>query len=245
MTTQTFRAPILRRPVDVTGSSTVTTQQPTPTAFDDGYGSGFDGWFAEDMNGDRLSAPTVPTDLLTAVTIVLSEQSPRFPPFDFDRGGYPEFLYAIRTDGRSVLTWPITGVTNRLLGGQIIARAVGVSAPTEIVGSGDIVAFGTNYDVTAVPITVDTVSRLLADIAERGQTATLEVDGIQVRLDTDAGDMEYAAIRTRYLAAAAIGSTITDDLGRVWTVNGSSTLGNRQYLEFQCSRSIGGTPDRR
>ena len=242
MTTRTFRAPILRHPVDVTASSTVTTQQPTPTPFDDGYGFGFDGWYAVDVNGDTLPTPALPPDLIPAVQIVLSEQFPRFPPFDRDRGGYPTLLYAIRTDGVAVLTWPITGVTNSLLGGQIIARIVAVSTPTEIVGSGQIVAFGTNYDTTAVPITSDNVFRLLAEIAERGQTATLELDGVQVRLDTDAGDMEYAAIRTRYLADAGIGSTITDDLGRVWTVNNSNTIGDRKYLEFQCSRSIGGTP---
>ena len=107
---------------------------------------------------------------------------------------------------------------------------------------GVITGFGTNYDITAVSVTTGGVFRLLAEIAERGQTATLALEGVQVRLETDAGDMEYAAIRTRYLAEAGIGSTITDDLGRVWTVNGSNTIGDRKYLEFQCSRSIGGTP---
>ena len=242
MTTRTFRPPILRRPVDVTASSTVTTQQPTPTQFSDGYGNGFDGWYAEDVNGNQLPAPAVPPDLIPAVEIVLSEQLPRFPPFDSQRGGWPTVLYGIDATGNAIAEWPITGVSSRRLGGQIIGRIVAVGPATMLATSGEIVAFGTNYDVTAVPVTTDTVFRLLAEIAERGQTATLALEGVQVRLDTDAGDMEYAAIRTRYLAEAGIGSSVTDDLGRVWTVNGSSTIGDRKYLEFQCSRSIGGTP---
>ena len=242
MTTQAFRAPILRHPVDVTASSTVTTQEPTPTAFSSGYGGGFDGWYAQDVNGDRLPEPTAPADLVTAVVIVLSEQRPLFPPFDRDRGGWPTILYGIDANGNAVASWPITGVTNRTLGGQVIARAVAVDAATMLATVGVITGFGTNYDTTAVSVTTGGVFRLLAEIAERGQTATLALEGVQVRLETDAGDMEYAAIRTRYLAEAGIGSTITDDLGRVWTVNGSNTIGDRKYLEFQCSRSIGGTP---
>ena len=242
MTTQAFRAPILRHPVDVTASSTVTTQEPTPTAFSDGYGTGFDGWYALDVNGDTLPEPTAPADLVIAVTIVLSEQFPLFPPFDRDRGGWPTILYGVDANGIAIAEWPITGVTNRTLFGQIIARNVAVDAATMLATVGVIVAFGTNYDTTAVSVTTGGVFRLLAEIAERGQTATLALEGVQVRLETDAGDMEYAAIRTRYLAEAGIGSSVTDDLGRVWTVNGSNTIGDRKYLEFQCSRSIGGTP---
>ena len=242
MTTQTFRAPILRHPVDVTASSTVTTQQPTPTLFSDGYGGGFDGWSAQDVNGDTIAIPTAPQDLVFAVVIILSEQRPLFPPFDRDRGGWPTILYGVDSRGVAIAEWPITAVGNRRLGGQIIARAVSVAAATMLAQMGVITGFGTNYDYTAVPVTTDNTFRLLAEIAERGQTATLALEGVQVRLETDAGDMEYAAIRTRYLAEAGIGSSVTDDLGRVWTVNGSNTIGDRKYLEFQCSRSIGGTP---
>ena len=239
MTTRTFRAPILRRPVDVTGSSTVTTQQPTPTPFDDGYGSGFDGWSARNADG-VLPAPTAPTDLATVIAILLSEQFPVFPPFDSNRGGYPTILYGIDASGNAIAEWPITGVTSLVSFGQIIGRIVAVDPATMLADTGEIVAFGTNYDITAVPVTTDTTFRVLAEIAERGQTATLELDGVEVRLNRDAGNVEYATIRTRYVAEFAIGTSVTDDLDRVWTVDSTNTIGDRRFLEFQCSRSIGG-----
>ena len=240
MTTQAFRAPILRRPVDVTGSSTVTTVEPVPTEFSDGYGSGFDGWYALDANGMVLQNVFAPLNLVGASAIVVSEQRPRFPPYDADRGGYPTLLYAIVADGRSVAGWPITGVTSNILGGQIIGRIIAIGPPFMLENVGTIVAFGTNYDTTNVPVTTNTRNRLLAEITERGQLATLAVEGLAIRLDPIAGDMEYATIRTRYVADAAIGSAITDDLNRLWVVNGTATIGDRRYLEFQCSRTIGG-----
>ena len=247
MTTRTFRAPILRRPVDVTGSSTVTTQQPTPTPFDDGYGPGFDGWGAVDANGVTLPAPTAPIDLATAVRISLSEQFPAFPPFDSDRGGYPTILYGIDADGNAIAEWPIAlddngdpRVVRVIFGGQVIGRNVFVDTATMLATSGVIVAFGTNYDVTAVPVTTDSTFRVLAEIAERGQSAILELDGVEVRLNRDAGNLEYATIRTRYVSEIAIGTSVTDDLDRVWTVDSTNTIGDRRFLEFQCSRSIGG-----
>ena len=106
--------------------------------------------------------------------------------------------------------------------------------------TGEIVAFGTNYDITAVPVTTDSTFRVLAEIAERGQSAILEIDGVEVRLDRDAGNLEYATIRVRYVSEFAIGTSVTDDLDRVWTVDSTNTIADRRYLEFQCSRSIGG-----
>lgn len=239
MTTRTFRAPILRRPVDVTGSSTVTTIQAVQTLFTDGYGTGFDGWYAQ-IAGVTIPDVVSVASLSGADTIVLSEQRPRFPPFDSDRGGYPATLYALDAAGNALAIWPITAVTNRILFGQIIARNVAIGPPSRLNAQGEITGFGTNYDLTNVPVTTDTIYRLLAEITERGQLATLAVDGLAIRLDTDAGDMEYATIRTRYLADAAIGNSVTDDLGRVWAVNGTATVGDRRFLEFQCSRTIGG-----
>ena len=242
MTTRTFRAPILRRPVDVTGSSTVTTLQAVQTVFSDGYGTGFDGWYAQ-IAGVTIPDVVSVASLQSADTIVLSEQRPRFPPFDRDRGGYPTTLYALDVAGNSLAIWPITGVTNRALGGQIIARAVGIGPPSQLNAAGAITGFGTNYDITSVPVTTDTTYRLLAEIVERGQDATLVSDDqgmVQIRLDDEIGNVETATIRTRYLADAAIGSGVTDDLGRVWAVTGTNTIGDRKYLEFQCSRSVGG-----
>ena len=152
-------------------------------------------------------------------------------------------LYAIDSDGIALTRWPITGVTSVVLGGQIIARRVAVAGATLRRSPGTIVAFGTNYDYTNVSVTTDSEFRLLAEITERGQDATLVSDDqgiVQIRLDDETANIETATIRTRYLAAAAIGSGVTDDLGRVWVVNGTNTIGDRKYLEFQCSRTVGG-----
>ena len=242
MTTRTFRPPILRRPVDVTGSSTVTTEQAVQTLFTDGYGSGFDGWYAQ-IAGVTIPNVVSVASLSGADTIILSEQSPRFPPYDSSRGGWPATLYALDADGMALAIWPIISVTNRTLGGQIIARAVAIGPPSRLNAQGEITGFGTNYDLTNVPVTTNTRYRMLAEITERGQDATLVSDDqgmVQIRLDDETGNVETATIRTRYLADAAIGSSVTDDLKRVWVVTGTNTIGDRRYLEFQCSRTIGG-----
>ena len=174
MTTRTFRAPILRRPVDVTGSSTVTTLQAVQTVFTDGYGTGFNGWFAE-IAGVMIPDVVSVASLQGADTIVLSEQRPRFPPFDRDRAGIPQpFTH-----------WTLPATPWRSgdyrsnqpgVGGEIIARAVGIGPPSQLNAAGAITGFGTNYDITSVPVTTDTTYRLLAEIVERGQDATLVSD---------------------------------------------------------------------
>ena len=62
--------------------------------------------------------------------------------------------------------------------------------------------------------------------AEGGQTTT--------------GSQEEATAVVRYDPRFAIGTMLTDDLGREWLIQGSRTLQDRRYLEFDLTRQVAG-----
>ena len=76
------------------------------------------------------------------------------------------------------------------------------------------------------------------ELLERG--SALGVLDITTADPTTTGSQEEAAAIVRYDAGLAIGTALTDDLARVWTIDGSRTVDDRRYLEFSLSRTVGG-----
>ena len=89
--------------------------------------------------------------------------------------------------------------------------------------------------------TVETVSDMPAwgELTERG--SSVAVLDITTSDPTTSGSQEEAIAVVRYAPNLAIGTTLTDDLGRVWTVDGSRTLGDRRYLEYSLTRQVIGS----
>ena len=75
------------------------------------------------------------------------------------------------------------------------------------------------------------------ELTERG--SALGVLDITTSGPTTTGSQEEAIAIVRYSPALAIGTALTDDLGRVWTVEGSRTIGDRRYLEYSLTRLVG------
>ena len=67
-------------------------------------------------------------------------------------------------------------------------------------------------------------------LTERG--SQLGVLDITTGEPTTTASEETGAAVVRYESGLAVGETLTDDLGRVWTVDGSRTLEDRRYLEY-------------
>jgi len=83
---------------------------------------------------------------------------------------------------------------------------------------------------------VVTQRREWGELTERG--SALRVLDITTSEPTTTGSQEEATAIVRYAPALAIGTMLTDDLGRVWTVEGSRTLGDRRYLEYSLTRQV-------
>ena len=75
------------------------------------------------------------------------------------------------------------------------------------------------------------------ELTERG--SALGVLDISTSDPTTTGSQEEGIALVRYESGLAVGESLTDDLGRVWTIEGSRTLEDRRYLEYSLTRMIG------
>ena len=85
-------------------------------------------------------------------------------------------------------------------------------------------------------ITTVTARPAWGELSERG--SALGVIDLTVGGQAVTGSQEEANAVVRYDADLAIGTMLTDDLDRVWTIRGSRTVGNRRYLEFDLVRTV-------
>ena len=87
-----------------------------------------------------------------------------------------------------------------------------------------------------VSTTTITDRRVWGDVLERG--SQLGVLDISTDDPTQTASEETATAVVRYQAALAVGETLTDDLGRVWTVEASHTTLDRRFLEYDLTRMV-------
>ena len=89
-----------------------------------------------------------------------------------------------------------------------------------------------------LPSSVTSVENMTewARITERGADTGFLTIGEETT-DTDASQ-ESAEFVVRYKDVLANGTSLTDDLGRVWTINSTRTLQDRRYLEYTGSRLV-------
>ena len=73
-------------------------------------------------------------------------------------------------------------------------------------------------------------------LSERGS----QVGIVQLSVDgpVTSESQENAVAIVRYAPNLAIGTSLTDDLGRVWTIAGSRTLQERRFLEYDLTRTV-------
>ena len=85
-------------------------------------------------------------------------------------------------------------------------------------------------------VTTVTARPVWGELLERG--SALGVLDISTAAPTTTGSQEEGTAIIRYAADLAVGTMLTDDLGREWVIDGSRTIGDRRYLEFSLYRSI-------
>lgn len=85
-------------------------------------------------------------------------------------------------------------------------------------------------------ITMTTDRRAWGELTERG--SSLGVIDLTTGGQSVTGSQEEASAVIRYSPDLAIGTSLTDDLERVWTISGSRTLRDRRYLEFDLTRTV-------
>ena len=149
----------------------------------------------------------------------------------------------IRDDGTPIIEWSVDGYTLSAGGfGSPIFNLFHVTGVTHYeeaaLDAGD-VRFGFSTSISPTSVTTDTERRVWARQTERGAQPGI----LSLGLSTDEDSVieaaaEVAEFLTRYSPDIAIPSTVTDDLGRVWTVFSASTTDDRRYLRIEGSRAV-------
>ena len=78
--------------------------------------------------------------------------------------------------------------------------------------------------------------RVWGRLVERG--SALGVLDITTSAPTVGASEETGSAIVRYSPDIAIGTALTDDLGRVWVIEGSRTINDRRHLEFSLARTV-------
>ena len=73
-------------------------------------------------------------------------------------------------------------------------------------------------------------------ITERGSGLAIVETAVEGTLTSES--QETATVLVRYDPGRAIGTSVVDDLGRVWAVSSTRTLIDRRYLEYSLSRTV-------
>ena len=85
-------------------------------------------------------------------------------------------------------------------------------------------------------VEVTTDRKAWGELTERG--SVVGILDITTSEPTTTGSQETGEAVIRYNADLAIGTELTDDLGRVWSIDGSRTIADRRYLEFSLTRQV-------
>ena len=80
--------------------------------------------------------------------------------------------------------------------------------------------------------------KVWGDLLERGSSLGIVTVGTEEPATT--GSQEEGMAIVRYDPELAIGTSLTDDLGREWDVRGTQALANRRFLEFDLVRNVAG-----
>lgn len=230
----------------VSGVSTITEFVPTKYHYDlyrapdiADYGSWVFG-----PEGNRLPLPAMASDLVSINAITINDYNtregftqPRLPPTT--TGENAETLYIFNAgDDSQYVTFAVTGV----VANPDVADYWDYSIDNfEQFGSDwmltPLIDFGFNVEGEETSVEETTNRTVWAEIIERGSTAGfLALSGAL----TEAAQ-ETAAFRVRWDVDLAIGTSITDDLGREWTITSSASEADRRWLTYDAFRVLATT----
>ena len=242
--------PTLNRRVTVHGGNTVTRLQPNFYPFED-YGL--------PPGGNRWSAGTglvSPFEFLPLPTMVsgfanINWITSALIIYDFPPGQRTEFLAAdTPATGRIYLILPVEGELAIVASWErtSLSRARGPGLTHEgwrwqvedyqlvhdvaVVESE--VHLGYDEYAAQVIVAVDTTHQVWARQVERGVTTGL----LRIGDALGTGTEETAAFTTRYDQDLTVPTSITDDLGRVWTVHSARSILDRRFLEYEAFRTL-------
>ena len=242
--------PVLNRRVTVHGTSTVTRLQPNFYPFEDyGVPPGGNRW----GSGYGLEAPYVFLELPAMVSgfADINWITSAFTIYDFPVGLRTDFLPANTPEtGRIYLILPIDGELTIVASWERTSLGrVRVEGGSYEAWRWQVEDYQLLHDVPVVESEVrlgyDEYAVQVADRSdeektvwcrqlERGVTTGL----LRIGDSLGTGTEETAEFTTRYAVDLAVPTSITDDLGRVWTVESARSILDRRYLEYQAFRRL-------
>ena len=246
--------PRLNRIVTVSGSTTETARSPVQWGYDKRLLEGFlsekiGEWYAY-SSARPESATLTAQGLLTFGPTGMTLNAVSVGPDGEIQAGVPSLLETLSRDdednwvrlttvaaGDSYLQWTIgdnrlreysDSVDFPVMDGQLVGSDFDLNEFTYV-----LVSFARHS--AEQPVRTAT-RKVWAEMLERG--SALGVLDITTTEPTTTGSQEEATAVFRYDPDLAVGRSLTDDLDRVWTVDGSRTTEDRRYLEYSLTRTI-------
>ena len=248
--------PRLNRLFTVTASSTITELRPIQWGYNNFnrfLGSPGE-WWGRDTDADDF------TDGIRASVVAATGQRLVFYPVAVDAEGaddasVPNLADTVsRDDNGSWVRLGKDGVSGYiqwdnpdniavLIQGNILVE---VNGPGMVVGEDfpightDRVLVSFERRTAEQSVTEDTSVVVWGDMAERGVALGVVDISTGETGQVTTGAQEDGSAIIRYAPGRAIGQQLVDDLGRVWLINGSRTLEDRRYLEYDLTRQVVG-----
>lgn len=234
----------LNRLITVQGSSTTTLpgpfQFPFP-AFGATYSHTLEGWAAGTATTPLTALPATVAGLedVTRVAVETPTSAPTFPQAPEGEGR----LYVYNADRVELASWERLAVAdiddplNNRVGSLFTVTDFQTLRADDALVAAD-VHLGFEEFQSQVVETHRVSKRAWARQLERGAGGGLFSLATDDDDDTVTATTEEAEFVTRYDPQIAVGSVITDDLGRNWSIFSSKATDDRRYLIFTCQRSI-------